>query len=799
MKLVHNNESLTINTTLPVVPLRDVVVFPYMIYPLLIGREFTIAALHKAMAGNKQILLLTQKQAETDDPTADDLHSVGVVARILQLMKMPNGTFKVLVEGLVRADVKRLGMTKGYMSCDVKLLPTPQVTGDKEVEAQSRSVAELFAEYVQLNRRMPDEVLVPFGSIREHGQQADTISAHMLLKIESKQQLLQAKTLGSLLELLSRMLREEIEILKIEQRIDGTIRESMSRGQREFYLQQQLKAIKDELGQYDEPTGEVDELTARLESGNYPPPVREKAIDEIKKFGKMHPYSAEASVIRAYLDWLLDLPWNRHSSERDDFSEVKQILDADHYGLDKAKGRIVEHLAVLRLADRVRGPILCLVGPPGVGKTSVGRSIGRALGSEFVRISLGGIHDEAEIRGHRRTYIGALPGRIIQSIKKANTNNPVFLLDEIDKLGKDFRGDPAAALLEVLDPEQNNSFTDNYLEVEFDLSHVLFLTTANSTAAIPPALKDRMEIIRLPGYLDYEKKAIATDYLLPRLCKELGLTKVFVQFKDDALFDIIRLYTREAGVRELERQLSSILRKVAVDVAEGKKIRRLTITKRKVRNALGPPKYTSTNIQTRPTVGYAVGMAWTEAGGELLPVEVAPMRGKARLTMTGSLGDVMQESATAALAYIRKQCSSFGLKDDFFETVDLHIHIPEGAVPKEGPSAGVTLVVAMLSALTGIPVNTDTSMTGEITLTGDVLPVGGLGEKLLAAKRLGIMKIILPAANRKDISELKPDLLDGLQLHFARNIREVLGLAMTKSPYVSKAKQAYRPGIGLSH
>jgi len=799
MEFAHNNESLTINTSLPVVPLRDVVVFPYMIYPLLIGREFTIAALNKAMAEDKQVLLLTQKLPETDDPTADDLYDVGVVARVLQLMKMPNGTYKVLVEGLLRAEVKTLKTTDGFLSCNVKLRPPSRISGDKEVEALSRSVSELFAEYVQLNRRIPDEVLVPLGSINEHGQQADTISAHLLLKIESRQELLETSTLSSHFELLSEMLREEIEILKIERRIDGNIRESMSRGQREFYLQQQLKAIKDELGQYDEPTAEVDELMARLESGNYPPAVREKAVDEIKKFGKMHPYSAEASVIRAYLDWLLGLPWDDYSRERDDFTEVKQILDADHYGLEKAKRRIVEHLAVLRLADRVRGPILCFVGPPGVGKTSVGRSIGRALGSEFVRMSLGGIHDEAEIRGHRRTYIGALPGRILQSIKKAGTGNPVFLLDEIDKLGKDFRGDPAAALLEVLDPEQNNSFTDNYLEVEFDLSKVLFLTTANSTASIPPALKDRMEIIRLPGYLDYEKMAIATDYLLPRLCNELGLGKIVVEFKEDALMDIIRYYTREAGVRELERQLSSVLRKMAVAVAEGKKIRRLTMTKRKVRNTLGPPKYTSTNIQTRPTVGYAVGMAWTEAGGELLPVEVAPMRGKARLTMTGSLGDVMQESATAALAYIRKHCSSFGLKYDFFETVDLHIHIPEGAVPKDGPSAGATLTVAMLSALTGIPVNTNIAMIGEITLTGDVLPVGGLGEKLLAAKRLGILKIILPAANRKDISELKPELLDGLELHYARTIKEVLGLAMIKSPYVSKTRQAYRPEIGLSH
>ncbi|MDD3732661.1 MAG: endopeptidase La, partial [candidate division Zixibacteria bacterium] len=551
--------------------------------------------------------------------------------------------------------------------------------------------------------------------------------------------------------------------------------------------------------QGDDQSNEVDDLLDMLTRHEYPAEVKTRAQDEIRKLSRMHPFSAESGVLRTYIEWLLNLPWNILTQDRTDFKEVKAILDGDHFGLEKPKKRILEHLAVIRLAGKVKGPILCLVGPPGVGKTSVGRSVARALDRKFVRMSLGGIHDEAEIRGHRRTYIGALPGRIIQSVKKAESSNPVFLLDEVDKIGKDFRGDPASALLEVLDPEQNNTFSDNYIEVEFDLSNILFITTANSTASIPTPLKDRMEIINLPGYLDFEKAAIARDFLFPKLMKAVGLQKVKIELRDDAIYEIIRYYTREAGVRELERLLGSMLRKVAIEVAEGKKIRRLVFDKARVARLLGARKYTETNIKTEPTVGYAVGLAWTEMGGDVLPVEVVPMKGKATLTLTGSLGDVLRESATAALSYIRNHAGQFGLDENFYEKLDLHVHIPEGAVPKDGPSAGVTVLTAMLSTLTGIPVKTDRAMTGEITLTDDILPIGGLNEKLLAAKRMGIMEIILPEKNRKDIAELPPELLKGMKLHFVRRTSEVLQLAMTVSPYVNhRVKMKPRLEQGLS-
>ncbi len=793
MKIKHNDETIVIKPELPVIPLRDVVVFPHMIYPLLIGRNFTINALQKAMEEDKQILLLSQKEASVDKPKPDDLYTVGVVARVLQVMKMPNGTFKVLVEGLIRAKVENISKKNKYFVAQTDIVVTETKTQDRETEALCRAVSEQFSEYIRLNRRVPDEVLVTLASINEYQQKSDTISAHILQKIETKQSILEEFDIKSQFAILSDILNEEIEILKIEQEIDGTVRESMTQSQREFYLQQQLKVIKDELGQHDEPTAEVDDLYAKIESYDYPVEVKNKAEEEIKKLAKMHPYSAEAGVVRSYLDWLLAIPWNKPTKDRINFKDVKAILDADHFGLDKPKSRIIEHLAIIRLAGKVKGPILCLVGPPGVGKTSVGRSIANAMNRKFVRMSLGGVHDESEIRGHRRTYIGALPGRIIQSLKKAGSSNPVFLLDEIDKIGKDFRGDPASALLEVLDPEQNSTFADNYLEVEYDLSDTLFITTANSIASIPSPLRDRMEIIRLPGYLDFEKLAIAKNFLLPKLLKELGLTKIAITFQDDSLLEIIRSYTRESGVRELERQIGAVLRKIVVDVASGKKTKKLNITKNKVHKALGAPKYVDSNIKSTPTVGYAVGLAWTEVGGETLPVEVVPMYGKSKLTLTGSLGDVMQESAVAALSFIRKNRELFGLAKEFYDNLELHVHIPEGAVPKDGPSAGVTLVTTLLSSLTSIPIRTDVAMTGEITLTGDVLAIGGLNEKLLAAKRNGISEIILPEKNKKDVKELPKDLLEGLKLHFVKRIKDVLQIAMVRSPYL-KSKISHPVG-----
>ncbi len=799
MKIRHNTEDIDIRHVLPVIPLRDVVIFPHMIYPLLIGRKMTINALQESMVQDKQMFLVTQKSASTDNPKPSDLYTIGVVARILQVMKMPNSTLKVLVEGIARAEVVNISKSGSFLSAKLQIIPPEEDPKDRETEALSRSTSELFTEYVRLNRRIPDEVLVSVAAIERYQQLADTIAAQVMHKIEIKQRLLEALAVKERLRILYDLLKEEIEILRIEEKIDGSVRDSISKGHREAYLQQKLKAIKDELGQLEDGSAEVEDLMTRLEKGNYPIRVKSKAEEELKKLSKMHPFSAEAGVVRSYVEWLLALPWTYTTDDRTDFHQVKTILDNDHYGLTKPKRRILEHLAVIKLSGKVKGPILCLVGPPGVGKTSIGRSIARALGRKFVRMSLGGIHDEAEIRGHRRTYIGAMPGRIIQSLKKAEAANPVFLLDEVDKIGKDFRGDPAAALLEVLDPEQNNAFYDNYLEVEFDLSKTLFVTTANSMQTIPPPLRDRMEIIHLPGYLDFEKASIGRDYLMPKQLEEIGLKKTQVEVKDEAIFEIIRYYTREAGVRELERQLSSVLRKIAVSMAEGKAARKTTVPVSKIAAYLGPRKYVHTTIKTKPTVGYAVGLAWTELGGEVLPVEVAPMRGKAKLTMTGSLGDVMQESATAGLAFIRRQAHAYGLKEDFFETLELHVHIPEGAVPKEGPSAGVTLVTAILSSLTNIPVKTDIAMTGEITLTGDVLPIGGLNEKLLAAKRQGITKIILPERNKKDLTELPAELLEGLHLNFVTHVDQVLNLAMVRSPKLSaKGKQMHRTGARVA-
>jgi ATP-dependent Lon protease len=793
VKIHHNAEDIEIRSTLPIIPLRDVVIYPHMIYPLLIGRKLTINALQEAMVQEKQMFLVAQRSPSVDNPKAADLYTVGVVARILQVMKMPNGTLKVLVEGLIRAEIISISKTNSYLSAKLNIIKSPESPFDRETEALSRAVSEQFAEYVRLNRRIPDEVLVSVASIDQYDQMADTIAAQIIQKVDAKQRLLESFDIKEQLRLLSKVLRDEIDILKIEQKIDGSIRDSLNRSHREAYLQQQLKAIKDELGQGEDATAEVDDLLNKLDSQPFPEKVRLKAEEEIKKLSKMHPFSAEAGVVRSYLDWLLGIPWTITTEDRTDFNEVRTILDNDHYGLDKPKRRILEHLAVIRLAGKVKGPILCLVGPPGVGKTSIGRSVARAMGRAFVRMSLGGVHDEAEIRGHRRTYIGALPGRIIQSLKKAGSGNPVFLLDEIDKLGKDFRGDPASALLEVLDPEQNNTFYDNYLEVEFDLSNILFITTANSIGSIPLALRDRMEIIRLPGYLDFEKAAIAKQYLVPKQMKEVGVQKYGIEFSEDAIFELIRYYTREAGVRELERRISAILRQSAVEIAGGKKVKKLMIKGNKVGGYLGARKYTETDVKQHPTIGYAVGLAWTELGGEVLPVEVVPMHGKAKLTLTGSLGEVMRESATAGLSYIRKHAQSFGLNDNFFDELELHVHVPEGAVPKDGPSAGITLLTALLSSLTNIPVRTDIAMTGEVTLTGDVLPIGGLNEKLLAAKRHGIMEVVLPERNRKDLTEMPKELLEDLKLHFVRHIDEVLKLVMTRSPYIVTRTRATKP------
>ncbi|RKX21354.1 MAG: endopeptidase La [Candidatus Zixiibacteriota bacterium] len=784
MKIEYNEEEIEIKVSLPVLPLRDIVIIPHMIYPLLVGRQFTISALHEAMVRDKQILLCAQKEPATENPAQKDLHKIGVVARILQVMKLPNGTLKVLVEGLIRCRIKTYKKTGSFYTSRIQVVP-PDNSSDKEIEALSRMVQELFIQYVRLNRRIPEEVLLSMPAVNGYQRQADTIAAHILMKMETKQEILELEMVKEQLSRLSEILRSEIEILNLEQKIDGTIRESLSKDQKEFYLKQQLKAIREELGQSDESTNEVNNLREKLAKIDAPEEVKEKTEEEIKKLSKMHPYSAESAVVRGYIDWILALPWNIVTRDRIDFGKVKSILDGDHYGLEKPKKRILEHLAVLKVAGKVRGPILCLVGPPGVGKTSVGRSIARALDRKFVRMSLGGIHDEAEIRGHRRTYIGSLPGRIIQLIKKAGSSNPVFLLDEVDKIGSDFRGDPASALLEVLDPEQNFAFSDNYLELDFDLSTVLFITTANSIDGIPPALKDRMEIIRLPGYLEYEKVQIFRRFLLPKVKKEMGLEKINAEFTDDALSDIIRYYTRESGVRELERQLNSVMRKIAQKIAEGSRKRKYKVGLKSISSYLGVPRFISTDIKTKPCPGYAVGLAWTESGGEILPIEASLMKGQSRLTLTGKLGEVMQESASAGLSYIRSNAKMFGLEPDFFDKIEIHVHVPEGAVPKDGPSAGITILLAILSIVSNRPLKGNLALTGEVTLTGDILAIGGLNEKLLAAKRSGITNVAIPAKNKKDIPELPAELLKGMNLILMKKIDDAIKVAF-ENPFGNK-------------
>ncbi len=775
-KIKYGDEKIEIKPILPIIVLRDMVIFPNMVYPLMVGRPFTITALQEAMILDKQVFLCAQQSPDLEHPSPSELHKTGVVARILQVMKLPNGTMKVLVEGIARAKIKSVKKGDGFYNARIEIAPVKSGK-DREIEALSRKVRELFSEYVYLNRRVPDEVLLAFSAIEDYQRLADMISAHLILKMETRQSIIELDTTRKQFEKLAHILQSEIEILKIEQKIDGSVREELSRDQKEFYLQKQLKVIKEELGQGDEMANEVDDLYEKLDELNAPEEVRERCEEEIKRLARMHPYSAESTVVRGYVEWILGLPWQVYTEDRSNFEEVKSILDGDHYGLQKPKKRILEHLAVMKVAGRVKGPILCFVGPPGVGKTSLGRSIARALNRKFVRMSLGGVHDEAEIRGHRRTYIGSLPGRIIQSMKKADSSNPVFLLDEVDKLGRDFRGDPSAALLEVLDPEQNSTFADNYLELEYDLSQVLFITTANSLAGIPPALMDRMEIIRLPGYMEHEKIKIVRGYLLPKQIKEMGLGGMAVEFTDSALYEIIRNYTRESGVREVERKLAAILRKIAQMIAEGSKRKKFKIGPKKVAEMLGPQQYLYAEVKLRPKPGYAVGLAWTESGGEVLPIEVNLMRGSGKLNLTGKLGEVMQESASAGLSFIRSRASNYGIDDKFYDNMEIHVHVPEGSVPKDGPSAGITMLIAMLSSLTNKAVRPKLGMTGEVTLGGDVLPIGGLNEKLLAAKRAGITDVIIPHKNKKDIPELPEELRDGLNLIPVKQVEDAIKIA----------------------
>ena len=772
-------EDITIEVTdkLPVLPLKETVVFPYMIYPLLVGREGSTHALQEALMTDKLILLVAQKDVEEENPTARGLYRVGVVARILHILKLPNGLIKVLVEGINRARVKRFMKTEDFYKGTIELIPETTET-NTEIEAGMRHVIGLFKEYILLNRDVPDELVLTVESLENPQRVADFIAAHVTKKLADKQRLLEVQSLSEELVELSRILESEKEILEIEKDIDDIVRNRMQKSQRNYYLQEQLRVIKEELGEGEDSQSDALHFVEKIRKSGMPKAAREKALEEVEKLETTPTMSPEYSVVFNHLDWLVSLPWKKRTRDSLNLQKAQEVLDSDHYGLQQAKERILEHLAVMKLVKHVKGPILCFVGPPGVGKTSLGRSIARALGRRFVRISLGGTRDEAEIRGHRKTYVGSMPGRIIQSLKKAGTRNPVFLLDEIDKMSMDFRGDPSAALLEVLDPEQNCTFNDHYLEVDFDLSEVMFITTANVRYNIPPALLDRMEIIELPGYMEYDKLEIAKQFLVPKQQRETGLTPENIHISDRAILTIIREYTQEAGVRNLERSISTICRKVARKIVANPKKSFYSITARNLEEYLGAPKISEKQIEDEDLVGAAIGLAWTEFGGDILMIEVTPMEGSPELILTGKLGDVMKESARAALSFVRSNARRFGIDPKFFENHQIHIHVPEGAIPKDGPSAGVTMALAMISAITQKPVSREVAMTGEITLRGNVLPIGGLNEKLLAARRAGIKTVLIPKKNEKNLSEVPAKIKKGLQIKLIGHMDEVLTYAM---------------------
>ncbi len=763
----------------PVLPLRDIVVFPHMIVPLFVGREKSIAALEEVMREDKQILLITQRNAGQDDPAPKDLYEVGTVASVLQLLKLPDGTVKVLVEGHRRARVRHWRDNPFFFQAEAELLD--ELVGDPhEVEALARALTEQFEQYVKLNKKIAPEVLATISQIEEPAKLADSIAAHLNLKIPEKQALLETVALGERLEKLYGFIQGEIAILEVEKRIRSRVKKQMEKTQREYYLNEQMKAIQKELGELEDGKDEISELEEKIKKTRLSKEAREKARAELRKLRSMSPMSAEATVVRNYLDWLLNIPWKKRTKIKKDIKEAQRILDEDHYGLEKVKERILEYLAVQQRVDRMKGPILCLVGPPGVGKTSLGRSLARATGRNFVRVSLGGVRDEAEIRGHRRTYIGSMPGKIIQSMRKAKSSNPLFMLDEIDKLGADFRGDPASALLEVLDPEQNAHFNDHYLEVDYDLSDVMFVCTAN-TLRMPQPLLDRMEIIRIPGYTEDEKIEIAKRHLIPKQRKAHGLSEEEWRISDEALLDLIRYYTREAGVRNLEREIANLARKAVRRIVAGE-ARRVHITRRNLEKYAGVRKYRFGEAEHEDLVGVATGLAWTEVGGELLSVEAVVVPGKGRLTVTGQLGEVMQESVQAARSWIRSRAVAFGIRPDLFDRTDIHVHVPEGAIPKDGPSAGVAMVTAMVSALTRIPVDARVAMTGEITLRGRVLTIGGLKEKLLAAARGGIRTVVIPRENEKDLAEIPENVRKRLTIVPVASVDEVLELALTRRP-----------------
>jgi ATP-dependent Lon protease len=762
-----------------VLPLRDIVVFPHMIVPLFVGREKSIRALEDVMAGDKMILLATQKNATDDDPGQDAIYRVGTLASVLQLLKLPDGTVKVLVEGRSRAEIRDFTGRAEFYEADVSLLEEG-IDDEIELEALSRSVVTDFENYVKLNKKISPDVVNATSQIDDFSKLADTVAAHLSIKIAEKQDMLETVSAKARLEKALGHMESEVSVLQVEKRIRSRVKRQMEKTQREYYLNEQMKAIQKELGDGEEGKDEAGELEARIKKTKLTKEAREKAEAELKKFKTMSPMAAEATVVRNYLDWMLSLPWSRRSKIKNDLGFAEKVLNEDHFGLDKVKDRIVEYLAVQSRSAKIKGPIICLVGPPGVGKTSLGKSIAKATGREYVRMALGGVRDEAEIRGHRRTYIGSMPGKVIQSMKKAKKSNPLFLLDEIDKLGQDFRGDPSSALLEVLDPEQNATFMDHYLEVEYDLSDVMFVTTAN-TLNIPPALMDRMEIIRIAGYTEDEKIEIAKRHLMSKALANHGLKAEEFIVNDDALKAIVQLYTREAGVRSLERELMTLARKSVTEIIKTK-AKSVTIGAENISVYLGVPKYRFGSAETADQVGVVTGLAWTEVGGELLTVEGVMMPGKGRMTVTGNLKDVMKESISAAASYVRSRALDFGVEPPLFDKRDIHVHVPEGATPKDGPSAGIAMMTTIVSILTGIPIKSDVAMTGEITLRGRVLPIGGLKEKLLAALRGGIKKVLIPQDNAKDLAEIPDNVKNGMEIIPVAHADEVLMHALVRQP-----------------
>jgi len=775
----RDQESLQ-TITLPLLPLRDIVVFTSVPMPLFVGRDRSIKALEKAVGKDKKIFLAAQKQAKLDVPKEQDIYKVGVVANILQILRLPDGTIKVLVEGEYRGRIIRYLPDQECFVVEVEILEEEEIPDDKviEVEALCRSILEAVEEYARYNKKITSDVVESIKSVDDPYRLVEIAATYLPLKLEAKQNILEAPNLLKCLELVLGYIRAEIEIAKTEERIKNRIKKQMEKTQREYYLNEQMKAIQKEMGEKDDFRSELEELEKRIKRKRLPKEAAAKVRAEFKKLKLMSPMSAEATVVRNYIDWILSVPWFERTKDKIDIKEAARILDEDHFGLEKPKERILEYLAVQSLVDKMKGPILCFVGPPGVGKTSLARSIARAMNRNFVRLSLGGVRDEAEIRGHRRTYIGALPGKIIQSMKRAKTKNPVMCLDEVDKLSSDFRGDPAAALLEVLDPEQNYAFNDHYLDLDYDLSEVFFITTANTLHSIPLPLQDRMEIIRIPGYTEWEKLQIARHFLVKKQCAQHGISENNVIFSDDAILFIIRHYTKEAGVRNLEREIAAICRKVAREVAEKGRSVRVELDDKLIQDYLGVPRYRYGQAEEQDEVGLAMGLAWTEFGGEILGIEVVTMPGKGKVTITGKLGEVMQESAQAAVSYVRSRAKDFGINPDFNENLDIHIHVPEGAIPKDGPSAGITMATAIVSALTGIPVRHDVAMTGEITLRGRILPIGGLKEKILAAHRAKISTVLIPRENVKDLKEIPDQILKDLHIEPVSVMEEVLKLAL---------------------